>query len=87
MKHSTGYLSGEFVVGQVFHSKSALQETAKIYLIKAHQGFVVFASSKKLLVLRCKKAKECQCPWKLRSMLVKDTCLFVINRILVSILA
>ena len=35
---------------------------------------------KKLLVLRCKKTEECQCPWKLHSMLVKDTCLFVINK-------
>ena len=41
---------------------------------------MVVVSSKKLLVLRCKKAKECQCLWKLRAMLVKDTCLFVINK-------
>ena len=84
-------LCGEFVVGQVFNSKSFLQEAAKVFSIKAHQEFVVVASSKKLLVLRCKKAEECQCPWKLRDMLVKDTSLFVINkyksRILVSILA
>ena len=52
VKHTTGYLSGEFVVGQVFNSKSALQEVAKIYSIKAHQKFVVVASSKKLLVLK-----------------------------------
>ena len=57
-----------------------MQEAAKIYSIKAHKEFVVVASSKKLLVLRCKKAEECQCPWKLRVMLVKDTCLFVINK-------
>ena len=31
-------------------------------------------------VLRCKKAEECQCPRKLRAMLVKDTMLFVINK-------
>ena len=58
MQHSTGYSSGEFVVGQVFNSKSDLQEAAKIYSIKAHQEFIVVASSKKLLVLRCKKAEE-----------------------------
>ena len=80
MKHTTAYSSGEFVTGQVFNSKSALQEAAKIYSIKAHQEFVVAAFSKKLLVLRCKNAKECQCPWKLLSMLVKDTCLFFINK-------
>ena len=74
------YLSREFVVSQVFNSKSDLQEAAKIYSIKANQEFVVVASLKKLLVLRCKKAEECQCPWKLRVMLVKDTCLFVINK-------
>ena len=39
---------------------------------------MVFVSS--LLVLRCKKAEECQCLWKLRVMLVKDICLFVINK-------
>ena len=33
-----------------------------------------------MLVLRCKKVEECQCLWNLRAMVVKDTCLFVINR-------
>ena len=80
MQHSTGYSSGDFVVSQVFNSKSDLQEAAKIYSIKAHQEFVVVASSKTLLVLRCKKAEECQCLWKLRVMVMKDTCLFVINK-------
>ena len=42
----TSYSSGEFVVGQVFNSKSDLQEIAKIYSIRAHQEFVVVASSK-----------------------------------------
>ena len=41
---------------------------------------MVIVSSKKLLVLRCKKVEECQCSWKLHAMLVKDTCLFVINK-------
>ena len=41
---------------------------------------MVVASSKKLLVIRCKKVEECQYPWKLRAMLVKDTCLFVMNK-------
>ena len=80
VQHSTGYSSGEFIVGQVFNSKSDLQEAVKIYSIKAHQEFVVVASSKKLLVLRCKKTEECQCLWKLRAMIVKDTCFFVINK-------
>ena len=61
VQHITGYSSGEFVVGQVFNSKSDFQEATKIYSIKSHQEFVVVASSKKLLVLICKKAKECQC--------------------------
>ena len=60
--------------------KSDLQEATKIYSIKAHQEYVVVASSKKLLVLICKKAEECHCPWKLRAMVVKDTSLFVINK-------
>ena len=80
MQHTIGYSSREFVADQVFNSKFDLQEAAKIHSIKAHQEFVVVASSKKLLVLRCKKVKECKCPWKLRVMLVKDTCLFVINK-------
>ena len=62
VKHTTRYSYGEFVVDQVFNSKFTLQEAAKIFSIKAHQEFVVVASSKKLLVLRCKKAEECQCP-------------------------
>ena len=36
VQHTTGYSTGEFVVGQVFNSKSDLQEAAKIYSIKAH---------------------------------------------------
>ena len=80
LKNITGYSSGEFIASQVFNSKSTLQEAVKIYSIKADQEFVVVASSKKLIVLRCKKVEECQCLWKLRVMLVKDTCLFVINK-------
>ena len=59
VQHTIGYLSREFAISQVFNSKSDLQEAAKIYSIKAHQEFVVVASSKKMLVLRCKKAEEC----------------------------
>ena len=80
MQHITGYSSGEFVTYQVFCSKSYLQEAAKIYSIKAHQELVFVASSKKLLVLKYKKDEEYQCPWKIRVMVVKDTCLFVINK-------
>ena len=79
-QETTSYVSGEFVVEQVFNSKSELQVATKIYSIRAHQEFVVVVSSKKLLVLRCKKAEECQCQWKLRAMVVKDTSLFVINK-------
>ena len=57
-----------------------MQEVIKIYSIKAYQEFVIVASLKKLLILKCKKAEECQCLWKLHAMVVKDTCLFVINK-------
>ena len=57
--------------GQVFNSKYNLQEAVKIYSIKGHQEFVFVASAKKLLVLKCKKAEECQCLWKLRATVVK----------------
>ena len=80
MQHTTDNSSGEFVISQVFNLKFDLQDAAKIYSIKAHQEYVVIASSKKLLVLRCKKAEECHCPWKLCAMVVKDTSLFVINK-------
>ena len=44
VQHTTGYSSGEFVAGQVYNSKSDLQEAAKIYSIKAHKEFVIVAS-------------------------------------------
>ena len=47
-QETTSYSSEEFVVGQVFNSKSDLQEAAKIYSIRAHQEFIVVASSKKI---------------------------------------
>ncbi|RVX02949.1 Serine/threonine-protein phosphatase 7 long form-like [Vitis vinifera] len=72
--------SGEFMVGQVFNLKADLQHTAKLYSISAHQEYVVVESTTKLLVLRCKKAKQSQCPWKLRAMVVKGTTSFAINK-------
>ena len=81
MNYNTGNSSGEFLVGQVFNSKAALQDVVKLYSIKAHQHYVVIAFlKKKLLVLRCKKVKKCQCPWKLYAMVVKDTSFFAINK-------
>ena len=38
VQHCTGYSSREFLVDQVFNSKSDLQEAAKIYSIKVHEG-------------------------------------------------
>ena len=61
MNYNTTNSSREFVDGQVFSSKVVLQDAIKLYSIKAHQQHAVIASSKKLLVLRCKKAGECQC--------------------------
>ena len=80
MNYNTINSSGEFVVDQVFSSKVSLQDVFKLYSIKAHQQYVVVVSSKKLLVLRCKKADECQCTWKLRAMVVKDTSFFAVNK-------
>ena len=67
------------MVGQVFNSKTDLQHATKLYSISVHQEYVV-SSTKKLLVLRCKKIEQSQCPWKLRAMVVKDTTLFAINK-------
>ena len=48
--------------------------------LKHTKNLSLLHPQKKLLVLRCKKVEECHCPWKLRAMVVKDTCLFVINK-------
>ncbi|KAL6316794.1 hypothetical protein AAG906_021094 [Vitis piasezkii] len=72
--------SGEFMVGQVFNSKADLQHAAKLYSLSQHQEYVVVSSTTKLLVLRCKKAEQSQCPWKLRAMVVKGTTSFAINK-------
>ncbi|RVW75856.1 Serine/threonine-protein phosphatase 7 long form-like [Vitis vinifera] len=45
-----------------------------------HIKSTVVESTTKLLVLRCKKAKQSQCPWKLRAMVVKGTTSFAINK-------
>ncbi|RVX16705.1 Serine/threonine-protein phosphatase 7 long form-like [Vitis vinifera] len=50
-----------------------LQHAAKLYSLSQHQEYVVVSSTTKLLVLRCKKAEQSQCPWKLRAMVVKDS--------------
>ncbi|RVW89682.1 hypothetical protein CK203_036407 [Vitis vinifera] len=68
-----GNSSGEFMVGQVFNSKADLQHAPKLYFISAHQEYVVVSSTTKLLVLRCKKAEQSQCPWKLRAMVAQFT--------------
>ena len=36
VQHTTGYSSEKFIIGQVFNSKSDLQEAVKIYSITAH---------------------------------------------------
>ena len=68
------------MIGQVFNSKAYLQHAAKLYSISAHQEYVVVSSTTKLLVLRRKKAKQSQFPWKLRAMVVKYTTSFAINK-------
>ena len=57
-----------------------MKDAVKLYSIKAHQQYVVVASSKKLLVLRCTKSKECQCTWKICTIVVIDTSFFTINK-------
>ncbi|RVX09510.1 hypothetical protein CK203_015373 [Vitis vinifera] len=86
-----GHSTGEFIVGQIFNSKGDLQHAVKMYSINSHQEYIVLSSTKKLLVLRCKKAEQSQCPWRLRVTVVKGTSLFEITNIVahthVSILA
>ena len=68
------------MVGQFFNSKAYLQHAVKLYSISAQQEYVVVSSTTKLLVLRRKKAKQSQFPWKLRAMVVKYTTSFAINK-------
>ena len=48
VNYNTRNSSGEFLVGQVFTSKAALQDVIKLFFIKAHQQYVVVISSKKI---------------------------------------
>ena len=80
VNYNTGNSSRGFLVSQVLTSKVALKDAAKLYSIKGYQQYVVVVSSKKLLVLRCKKVKKGQCTWKFRVMIVKDTSFFAINK-------
>ena len=57
-----GHPIREFIVGQIFNSKGDLQHDVKMYYINSHQEYIVLSSTKKLLVLRCKKAEQSQCP-------------------------
>ncbi|KAL6328847.1 hypothetical protein AAG906_003864 [Vitis piasezkii] len=75
-----GHPIGEFIVGQIFNSKGDLQHAVKMYSINSHQEYIVLSSTKKLLVLRCKKVEQSQCPWRLRATVVKGTSLFEINK-------
>ena len=50
----------------------------KMFSIKSHQEFTVYRSNASVLVLKCKKAPECQ--WRLRAMVVKDTGMFRITK-------
>ena len=48
-----------------------------MFSIKSHQEFTVYRSNANVLVLKCKKAPECQ--WRLRAMIVKNTSMFRIT--------
>ena len=58
MNYNVENSNREFLVGKVFSFKVALQDVVKLYSIKAHQQYVIVVSSKKLLVLRCKKTRS-----------------------------
>ena len=49
-------------------------------LLKHTNSMWLLHLQKKIIVLRCKKAKKCQCPLKLCAIVVKDTSFFVINK-------
>nr|CAN83615.1 hypothetical protein VITISV_011368 [Vitis vinifera] len=66
-----GNVDGELSIGQIFSSKLDFQLAMKMFSIKSHQEFTIYRSNASVLVLKCKKAPECQ--WRLRAMTVKDT--------------
>nr|CAN68701.1 hypothetical protein VITISV_026014 [Vitis vinifera] len=66
-----GNVDGELSIGQIFSSKLDFQLAMKMFSIKSHQEFTVYRLNASVLVLKCKKAPECQ--WRLRAMTVKDT--------------
>ena len=51
-----------------------------MYSINSLQEYIVLLSTKRLLVLRCKKVEQSQCPLRLRATIVKGTSLFEINK-------
>ena len=73
-----GNVDGELSIGQIFSSKLDFQLVMKMFSIKSHQEFTVYRSNASVLVLKCKKAPECQ--WRLREMTVKDTGMFRITK-------
>ena len=75
-----GHPIGEFIVGQIFNSKGDLKHAVRMYSINSHQEYIVLSSTKKLLVLRCKKVEQSQCPWRLCATVVKEISLFEINK-------
>ena len=77
-KPTLGNIDGELSIGQIFPSKTYLQYVVKMYSIRSHHEFNVYKSNANVLVLKCKKAPNCQ--WRLRAMVVKDTTMFKITK-------
>ena len=57
-----------------------LKRLQRFTQLKHTKSLSLLHPKKKLLALRCTKAEDFQCLWKLRAMVVKDTCFFVINK-------
>ena len=69
-----GNIDGELSIDQIFPSKEYLQHVVKMYSIRSHHEFNVYKSNVSVMILKCKKAQDCQ--WRLRAMTVKHGCIF-----------
>ena len=55
-----------------------MQHVVKMYSIRSYHEFNVYKSNASVLVLKCRRALDCQ--WRLRAMAVKDTTMFKITK-------
>lgn len=66
-------LASEFEVGQEFDSLNQLKHFVKEWSILRNHNFKVLESEPTRYVIKCIRADECQCPWRLRAVLTLES--------------